>query len=1050
MAEKALFRDYLARLTAVAAQGDAREESFYPALGDLVSTWAKATRIEDVHVTAQPKSTEAGNPDFRVWDGRQHIIGYIEAKAPTVENLEPVAESEQLKRYRSTFPNLILTNFFEFWLYRNGERVATARLARPFVATKLGARPPLEQADELQALLQQFFAFALPRAYTAEELAVALAVRTRFLRDQVVAQELAEEERAARGHLLGFYQAFRKHLIAGLTLDGFADLYAQTLTYGLFAARVRAGDGFSRRTAFDSIPHTIGILRDLFRFISLGDLPPQLEWIVDDLAEVLAVADVKGILHKYFREGKGADPIVHFYETFLAQYDPAERERRGVYYTPEPVVSYIARSLHQILKENFGKPDGLASPGVTLLDPAAGTMTFVAKAVQVAVDEFVSKYGEGSRACFIKDHILKNFYAFELMMAPYAVGHLKMGFFLEELGYTLAPDERFKLYLTNTLEMEELAESQLPGFASLAHESHQAGEVKRDVPILVILGNPPYSVSSSNRSEFIEREMEAYKEAVRNERNLMPLSDDYVKFLRFAEWKIAQAGRGVVGMITNHSYLDNPTFRGMRQHLMTTFDEIYVLDLHGNSLKKERCPDGSPDENVFDIRQGVAIVFLIRRSVGARPRTPSRVSHADLWGRREEKYAWLQERDWETTDWHETKPAPEFYLFIPRDEAAFAQYKRFSKVTDVFPVGSTGIKTHRDHFVFDFDRETLKRRIRTFLDSSLPDDLVRETFNLKDNRDWKLAEKRRLLQEDRSWESKIVPCLYRPFDIRWLFYHRDAVDFGREEVTRHMLAGENLALHTGRAGQVVGASVWNLAYCAEHIADFNAFYRGGILILPLYLYPEGDRRDLLATHSPSKRRPNLNPELVAAMAGVYGREPTPEEIFHYVYAVLYAPIYREKYAEFLRLDFPRIPFTSDAELFKKMAGLGERLVELHLLRSPELDPPLARFQGEGDGKVIVSGKQGLRYDAEQKRVYINPNQYFEGVPPEVWAYPIGGYQVCEKWLKDRKDRKLSLEEIRAYCRITTALAKTIEIQLQVDRVYAGVENDLIGYDSKRR
>ncbi|HPD07354.1 MAG TPA: N-6 DNA methylase, partial [Candidatus Bipolaricaulis sp.] len=580
MADRALFRRYLAALTSVAAQGDAREESFYPALADLISSWAKATQVADVHVTAQPKPTEAGNPDFRVWDGREHIIGYIEAKAPTIENLEPIAESEQLRRYRGTFPNLILTNAFEFRLYRDGNLVAKACLARPFVATKLSTTPPLEQVEELQSLLAQFFAFSLPRAYSAEELARALAVRTRFLRDQVVAQELAEEQKAARGHLLGFYEVFRQHLIAGLTPEGFADLYAQTITYGLFAARVRAEEEFNRRAAFDTIPHTIGILRDLFQFISLGDLPRPLEWVVDDIAEVLAVADVNGILHQFFHEGKGADPIVHFYETFLSVYDPAERERRGVYYTPEPVVSYIVRSLHQILKEKFGKADGLASSGVTLLDPAAGTMTFVAQAAKLAVEEFVGKYGAGSRASFIRDHILEHFYAFELMMAPYAVGHLKMGFFLEELGYKLGPDERFKLYLTNTLEMEELAESQLPGFISLAQESHQAGEVKREVPILVILGNPPYSGHSANKGPWIRNLIEDYKKDVpelKRPAQAKWLQDDYVKFLRFAEWKIAQAGQGVVGMITNHSYLDNPTFRGMRQHLMDTFDEIYVL-----------------------------------------------------------------------------------------------------------------------------------------------------------------------------------------------------------------------------------------------------------------------------------------------------------------------------------------------------------------------------------------------------------------------------------------------------------------------------------------
>lgn len=406
-----------------------------------------------------------------------------------------------------------------------------------------------------------------------------------------------------------------KHLIAGLTPEEFADLYAQTITYGLFAARVRAGEEFNRREAFYAIPSTIGILRDLFRFISLEDLPKQLEWIVDDIAEVLAVADVKGILHQFFHEGKGADPIVHFYETFLAVYDPEERERRGVYYTPEPVVSYIVRSLHQILKEKFGKADGLASPGVTLLDPAAGTMTFVAEAAKVAVEEFVKNYGEGGRGDFIREPILENFYAFELMMAPYAVGHLKMALILEELGYQLGPEERFKFYLTNTLEMEELAESQLPGLASLAEESHKAGEVKREVPILVILGNPPYSGHSANKGPWIRSLIEEYKQVdgkPLGEKNPKWLQDDYVKFLRFAEWKVAQAGQGMVGMITNHSYLDNPTFRGMRWHLMQTFDEIYILDLHGNSLKKERCPDGSPDQNVFDIQQGVAIAFFLK------------------------------------------------------------------------------------------------------------------------------------------------------------------------------------------------------------------------------------------------------------------------------------------------------------------------------------------------------------------------------------------------------------------------------------------------------
>lgn len=502
MKRKATLTLYFKAITDVAGKGDAREESFYSCLEGLFQQFAASTGRSEVHVTILPKKTEAGNPDFRVWDGQEHIIGYIEAKKPTEENLDYVASTDQLMRYRQTFPNLILTNFFEFLLYRDGQLADRVLAARPFVLHKLGIVPPVEKGDKLFNLLEKFFSFSLPKSYTAESLAVELAKRTRFLRD-VVADELREEKAKEPGNLLGFYEAFQKYLIANLTLEDFADLYAQTITYGLFAARTRAGDGFNRRMAFDNIPRTIGILRDVFQFISLGDPPKQLEWIVDDISEVLAVTDAGGILECYYHEGKGSDPIVHFYETFLAEYDPKERERRGVYYTPEPVVSYIVRSLNKLLKEKFGRSEGLASEGVTLLDPGAGTMTFVARASQEAVREFEEKYGTGGREGFIREHILKNYYAFELMMAPYAVGHLKMSFFLEELGHRLSDDERFQFYLTNTLEMEELEQTHLPGMASLAQESRLAGEVKKQRPILVILGNPPYSGHSSNRGDWI-------------------------------------------------------------------------------------------------------------------------------------------------------------------------------------------------------------------------------------------------------------------------------------------------------------------------------------------------------------------------------------------------------------------------------------------------------------------------------------------------------------------------------------------------------------------
>ncbi|MBP9582649.1 MAG: N-6 DNA methylase [Ignavibacterium sp.] len=605
-----MIKNYLSNLFKSYQKGDAREESYYKHLADFISDFSESKRKKKIDVTILPKKTEAGNPDFRVWDGKQKIVGYIEAKDLGV-NLDDVEDSEQLERYLSTFPNVILTNFTEFRLFRDGEKIDQVSITRPFVIKKLATAPPLEKEDKLFELLDKFLDFSIPKTYTAKTLAVELAKRTKFLKDEIVTEEL----KIGTKSIHSFYEAFKEFLIAGISENEFADLYSQTITYGLFAARLRAEKDFNRKLAYSLIPKSIGILRDVFKFISLEDLPLQMEIIIDDIAEVLNVADAKKILDHYYHEGKGSDPVLHFYETFLTEYDPATREKRGVYFTPEPGVSFIVRSIHQILKEKFNMPDGLASKDVTLLDPAGGTLSFMAKAIEVAVEEFVSKYGKGAVKTFLKDQILQNFYAFELMMAPYAIGHMKMSFLLEELGYRMEDDERVKYYLTNTLEMKELDESKFPGMSSLSAESHEAGKVKKQVPILVILGNPPYSGHSSNTGEWISEVIKEYYQVdgkPLGEKNPKWLQDDYVKFIRFSQWKIDQAGEGVLGFITNHSYLDNPTFRGMRQSLMNSFDEIYILDLHGNSLKKEKAPDGSKDENVFDIQQGVAICFMIK------------------------------------------------------------------------------------------------------------------------------------------------------------------------------------------------------------------------------------------------------------------------------------------------------------------------------------------------------------------------------------------------------------------------------------------------------
>ena len=1035
-----MLKSYIKKIWQKHSQGDAREESYYSTLEDLLNAYAKLSKRNNVQITTLPKKTEAGNPDFRIWDGTEQITGYIEAKAPTVTDLDRISYSEQLKRYLGTFPNVILTNFFEFRLYRYGKLIDRVAIGRQDTMLRIKTMPQIEHEQAFKNLLDKFFSFSLPKAYTAETLAEELAKRTRFLKEQIIAEELEEETKIGQGPIMGFYEAFKTYLIGELSMEEFTDLYSQTIVYGLFAARMRAGKDFDRRLAYDNIPETIGILRELFKFISLGEIPKQMEWCIDDIANVLSVADVKGIFSQYYHSGKGKDPVVYFYETFLSVYSPRERERRGVYYTPEPVVKYIVSSLNEILKNKMDIRDGFSDKRITVLDPAAGTLSFVAESVKLAIDEFVKKYGEGNKEKFIQEHILNDFYAFELMMAPYAIGHIKFSFILEEEGYKLTKDERPKFYLTNTLEMKTLEKTNLPLMSALSEESHLAESVKKDTPILVIMGNPPYSGISANNKEWISKTIKEYYQIEGKslkEKNPKWLQDDCVKFIRFAQWKIEQSGKGVIGFITNHSYLDNPTFRGMRYSLLKSFDEIYLLNLHGNSLKKERCPDGSKDENVFDIRQGVAISFFIKRKDY---KGDKKVFYADLFGLRKEKYKYLSDNTINTTKWTGLTPHKEFFFFVARDEKGLKSYETFRKVSDIFSVNSVGIVTSRDKFVIDFDKQVLLNRIRLFKNSNYSDDELHRIFQINKKKGWGIRKAVQALKSipDNELEKYILPVLYRPFDIQWIFYHNILIERNRREVMQHMMK-ENLGLITRR--QMLKDNPTYVFVSKFIISDgvIRSDNKGSESLFPLYLYPSSDKNHLFEESTEQNEKvPNLNPELIRQLNETYKTNVAPEEIFYYIYAVLYSNIYREKYAEFLKIDFPRIPFTSDYNCFKGMGELGRKLTNLHLLSSSELDNPISKFRGQGSGMV-----EKVKYNEEDMRVYINNDNYFDSVEKAVWEYQIGGYQVCNKWLKDRKGRSLSLTETGQYCKIVTAIARTIELQQAIDNLYQEVEKDII-------
>ena len=712
---------------------------------------------------------------------------------------------------------------------------------------------------------------------------------------------------------------------------------------------------------------------------------------------------------------------------------------------------------------------------VLILDPATGTGTFLHSVIDL-IHGHILKAGQtggwSGEKGYVAQHLLPRIFGFELLMAPYAVAHMKLGLQLSKIGYDFGTDERLRVYLTNTLDDVFSLKSLSPFAEWIAREANAAGEVKQAAPVMVILGNPPYSGHSANKGQWINHLLKGLNERTGRqtdnyfevdgkplgERNPKWLNDDYVKFIRFAQWRIEKTGYGILAFVTNHGYLDNPTFRGMRQSLMRTFDDIYLLDLHGNSKKKEHSPDGTKDENVFDIQQGVAIGIFVKRLCEDQ-KAPAVVRHADLWGPREVyadaategrrliggKYHWLWGNDITTTTWQTLAPQSPFYLLIPQNIELLPEYNKGWAIKDIMPVNNIGLITSRDKFVFGFSKEELLHRLQDFAHGSI--EHAQEVYKLRDVRERTLAESQTLLRGLDNIEKNIIGCLYRPFDIRPLFYHHALVRWPVYDVMRHIVQTKNLVLLTSR---LTKGETFKHVQVTRNIAEvicMSPKTSNNGYVFPLYLCTEKLKHDLFAEHEPSGgRHPNLAPKFIECFASRLGlslisegkgdRVKTfgPEDVFDYMYAVFHSPAYRERYAEFLKIDFPRLPLTSDIELFRSLCEMGGRLVELHLMETAI--PLVTSYPIAGSNTV-----EAVRYSfpgegSEMGRVWINKTQYFEGVLPEVWAFHVGGYQVCQKWLKDRKGRLLTYDDITHYQRIVAVLAETIRLMAAIDEAIA--------------
>jgi hypothetical protein len=926
---------------------------------------------------------------------------------------------------------------------------------------------------------------------TSDMLAEAMAVLAKRIRD--AAQTLIDRE-TDHGPLRKLHAAFKLNLIHDLTEEGFADTYAQTITYGLLTAAIsrtemsegRKGTALVASNISDMVPVTNPFLKEMLQtFLHAGGRKGGIDFDelgVQDVVELLRgeETDLPAILRDFGNKTRGDDPVIHFYEHFLNAYNKALRIQRGVFYTPQPVVSYIVRSAHELLQTEFGLADGLADtttwgefiqkskisnpqseiklppltdepgekrtispdePFVQILDPATGTATFLVEVIEVIHKHLKTLWKTGGAAAmpniqnptsniqnwsdywneYVPKALLPRLHAFELMMAPYAIAHMKIGLKLAETGYHFATEERARIYLTNALE-PWVKQLPLIGFDALAHEAAAVNEIKRHKRFTVVIGNPPYSALSANLTPENRRIVDRYRAVNGNriqERSMLQfeknIQDDYIKFFAFGQSIIEASHVGILGYVTNHSYLDGPTLRGMRNNLLLNFSALRLLDLHGNTNKKENA--GNDDENVFDIQQGVAVTLLSKRTT----ESESECLIGHLRGSRAEKYRALDCTTFLTTPARRFAPDIENYYFIAFESGFRTEYQEFLALPSLLRKNLTGTTTGFDSLLMDFDKDVLMEKLEKFADRGISDGVLRNEFGAHSGHSATVLANRHSVTHG-DWKRLVKPFQLFPFDFRWAFLKQSILQGHRFDVMENLAPMKPglLAMRQTKEGFGVFAVT---GFCGHKLlGSYDRNY-----VFPLYdLSFEG------LSFLDSK------PVQDALKAKRDGGTPTEQDIFHYAYAVFHSPGYRSRYAEFLKIDFPRLPLTGNQELFRALARLGGELTALHLLESPKLDKPITDFIGRS--------KEVTRIDWSDNTVWIDApakkkdaaqapgSSGFKGVPEAVWNFQIGGYQVCQKWLKDRKGRTLTDEDIAHYHKIVISLSETIRLMAEIDEV----------------
>lgn len=1020
--------------------------------------------VPDVRATNEPKRQSCGAPDYILTRG-DIPIGFIEAKDIGDKDLKgekKTGNKEQFDRYKASLPNLIFTDYLDFHLYREGKFVASICIGE---LNDKGVIAKPENFATFENLLKDFCVHVSQTIKSSKQLAEMMAGKARLLSDVICRALVSDEINHENSTLRDQMKAFKEILIHDITPQGFADVYAQTIVYGMFCARLHDPTlpTFSRQEAYELIPKSNPFLKKLFGYIAGLDLDDRIVWIVEGLVELFLACNVEELLKNYGKQTKMENPIIHFYEDFLSEYDPKLRKARGVWYTPAPVVNFIVRAVDDILKTEFNLPQGLADTSQTkikvqaqgtnkpieqevhkvqILDPAAGTGTFLAEVIRHIHKRFEGQQGIWTN--YVEQHLIPRLNGFELLMASYAMAHLQLDLLLTETGFKPSQNQRIRVFLTNSLEESHPDTNTL--FANwLSAEANEANQIKRDTPVMCVIGNPPYAVSSSNKGDWIQNLIADYKKNL-NERNVQPLSDDYIKFIRYGQYFIQKNGSGILAYISNNSFIDGIIHRNMRKSLLESFDKIYILDLHGNAKKKEVSPDGTADQNVFDIMQGVSINIFVKTGIKSE-NDFGQVFHKSLYGKRDFKYEFLNSNSIEKIDWMQLNSEHPNYFFVNKDFMNIEKYNTGINLRELFEHSSIGVASGNDNDLVSFDYIKLKE--------------------LGDN---------------------IQKFAYRPFDNRFIVFDKKILQRARFELMNNYILGENIGLNIVRQSKLKGVEVLISTLISNRDLVTNHTYN-----FPLYIYSLSVKSNIFNN---VLRRPNLNLKIVQQIGEKLNLQFTSEkettkntfapiDILDYIYAVLHSPSYREKYKEFLKIDFPRVPYPKDADTFWQLVNLGGEIRELHLMESPAIDRYITQYPIDGDnmvGKVkfipyprtqkeksitnvqsysdeipnigvdtisfpqphLSSNDDMLLHEPNEDylskgdqslgRVYINEIQYFDNVPEVAWNFYIGGYQPAQKWLKDRKESKLEFEVILYYQKIIVALTETDRLIKEVDKI----------------